>query len=140
MVRALHTPLGIQPQAAMLADLDLGQVGQAGDTELEKEKAIIATARSIPGVTLVSTVSRTPMSGCFGMAAYNVSRRMKELSIRVALDVRKSQVMSVTVGRPIVLPGWDWCWVGVALVVIMVVIGYLTVIDMTASSASVSMT
>ena len=45
------------------------------------------------------------------MAAYNVSRRMNELGIRVELDARKSQVMSVAVGRSIVLPGWDWCWV-----------------------------
>jgi ABC-type antimicrobial peptide transport system permease subunit len=37
------------------------------------------------------------------MAAYNVSRRMKELGIRVALGARKTQVMSAAVGRPIVL-------------------------------------
>jgi hypothetical protein len=35
MVRALHTPLGIQPQGAMLVDLDLNLVGQTGDAELE---------------------------------------------------------------------------------------------------------
>jgi hypothetical protein len=35
------------------------------------------------------------------MAVHNVSRRMKQLGIRVALDARKAQVMSVAVGRPI---------------------------------------
>jgi ABC-type antimicrobial peptide transport system permease subunit len=39
------------------------------------------------------------------MAAYNVSRRTKELGIRVALGARKTQVMSAAVGRPMVLLG-----------------------------------
>jgi ABC-type antimicrobial peptide transport system permease subunit len=45
------------------------------------------------------------VTGIFGMAAYNVSRRMKELGIRVALGARKPQVMSAAVGRPMVLLG-----------------------------------
>jgi predicted permease len=43
------------------------------------------------------------LTGIFGMAAYNVSRRMKELGIRVALGARTKHVMSAAVGRPIVL-------------------------------------
>lgn len=43
------------------------------------------------------------VTGIFGMAAYNVSRRTKELGIRVALGARKTHVMSAAVGRPIVL-------------------------------------
>jgi ABC-type antimicrobial peptide transport system permease subunit len=43
------------------------------------------------------------VTGIFGMAAYNVSRRMKELGIRVALGARRTQVMSAAVGRPMVL-------------------------------------
>lgn len=43
--------------------------------------------------------------GIFGMAAYNVSRRMKELGIRVALGARAKHVVSAAVGRPIVLLG-----------------------------------
>jgi predicted permease len=45
------------------------------------------------------------VTGIFGMAAYSVSRRMKELGIRVALGARQTQVMSAAVGRPIVLLG-----------------------------------
>src|ERR1700733_9230073 len=41
MVRALHTPLGIQPQGVMLADMDLSQAGLAGDLALEKQKAML---------------------------------------------------------------------------------------------------
>ncbi len=43
------------------------------------------------------------VTGIFGMAAYNVSRRMKELGIRVALGARARHVMSTAVGRPILL-------------------------------------
>src|ERR1035441_4203609 len=60
MVRALHAPLGIQPQGAMLADLDLSQVGHVA---VEKEKAMIEAVRRIPGVTAAGTVSRTPFTG-----------------------------------------------------------------------------
>jgi ABC-type antimicrobial peptide transport system permease subunit len=45
------------------------------------------------------------VTGIFGMAAYNVSRRMKELGIRVALGARSKHVVSTAVGRPIVLLG-----------------------------------
>jgi predicted permease len=63
MEHALHAPLGIQPQGAMLADLDLGELRQAGNLKLEKQQALIEAARSIPGVTAVGTVNRTPMTG-----------------------------------------------------------------------------
>jgi hypothetical protein len=49
--------------------------------------------------------SMLAVTGVFGMSAYNVSRRMKELGIPVALGARKTQVMRAAVGRPMVLLG-----------------------------------
>ena len=43
------------------------------------------------------------VTGISGMAAYSVSRRMKELGIRVALGAGKTHVMSAAVGRPLML-------------------------------------
>jgi ABC-type antimicrobial peptide transport system permease subunit len=43
------------------------------------------------------------VTGIFGMAAHRVSRRLRELGIRVALGAREAQVLSAAVGRPSVL-------------------------------------
>lgn len=45
------------------------------------------------------------VTGIFGMAAYNVSRRLKEFGIRVALGAGKQQVMSAALGRAAALLG-----------------------------------
>ena len=45
------------------------------------------------------------ISGTFGMAAYGVSRRMKELGIRVALGARPAQIMRTALKRPLILLG-----------------------------------
>lgn len=70
------------------------------------ESALIpawAATASLSVMGLLAVV--VSVTGIFGMAAYNVSRRMKELGIRVALGARTKHVMSVAVGRPIVLLG-----------------------------------
>lgn len=43
------------------------------------------------------------VTGIFGMAAYSVSRRAKELAIRVAIGARRAQVIAAAVGKPLVL-------------------------------------
>ncbi len=39
------------------------------------------------------------MTGIFGMAAYSVSRRLKELGIRVALGAQRREVLQAALGR-----------------------------------------
>jgi predicted permease len=41
------------------------------------------------------------ITGVFGMAAYSVSRRLKELGIRVALGARRSEVLKAALGRAV---------------------------------------
>jgi predicted permease len=43
------------------------------------------------------------VTGVFGMAAYSVSKRMKELSIRVALGASSASLIASAVGRPLLL-------------------------------------
>ena len=41
------------------------------------------------------------ITGIFGMAAYSVSRRMKELGIRIALGARRTEVLGAALGRAV---------------------------------------
>jgi predicted permease len=43
------------------------------------------------------------ITGIFGMAAYSVSRRMRELGIRVALGAKRSEVLRTALGRAVKL-------------------------------------
>lgn len=61
MVRALHAPLGFQPQGAMLLGIDLSQAEQTDGVALKKE--VLEAARSIPGLSAAAMVSRTPFTG-----------------------------------------------------------------------------
>jgi predicted permease len=45
------------------------------------------------------------VTGIFGTAAHNVSRRVRELGIRMALGAREAHVLSTAVGRPTALLG-----------------------------------
>ncbi len=63
MQRALHVPLGFQPQGALLADADLSDMGWTDDVLLQKQQAIAEAERGIPGVDSVGLVSRTPFTG-----------------------------------------------------------------------------
>ncbi|MGC1869658.1 MAG: ABC transporter permease [Acidobacteriaceae bacterium] len=45
------------------------------------------------------------ITGIFGLASYTVSRRMKELGIRVALGASRGQVLHAALRRPIILLG-----------------------------------
>jgi predicted permease len=43
------------------------------------------------------------ITGIFGMAAYSVSKRLKELGIRVALGAQRTEVLKTALGRPLKL-------------------------------------
>lgn len=46
------------------------------------------------------------LTGVFGLAAYSVSRRMKELGIRLALGARRGEILSAALGRAFRLLGY----------------------------------
>ena len=43
------------------------------------------------------------ITGVFGMATYTVSKRMRELGIRVALGAHRAQLMKAALGRPLIV-------------------------------------
>jgi predicted permease len=46
------------------------------------------------------------ITGIFGMAAYSVSKRLRELGIRVALGAQRTEVLKVALGRAFKLLAW----------------------------------
>jgi len=63
VVRMLHTPLGFQPEGAMLAQIDFSEMEQRGDALLEEQKAMLEAVQRIPGVTAAGAVNRVPFTG-----------------------------------------------------------------------------
>src|SRR5437763_6100267 len=63
MVRMLHTPLGFQPQGAILAEIDFSEMEPRGDALLEKQKSMLEAVQRIPGVTAAAAVNRIPFTG-----------------------------------------------------------------------------
>jgi ABC-type antimicrobial peptide transport system permease subunit len=51
----------------------------------------------------VATCETKNVTGTFGLASYTVSKRLRELSIRVALGARAKQVLSAALGRMLIL-------------------------------------
>jgi ABC-type antimicrobial peptide transport system permease subunit len=43
------------------------------------------------------------ITGIFGMAAYSVSKRLRELGIRIALGAQRKKVLQTALGRPLKL-------------------------------------
>jgi ABC-type antimicrobial peptide transport system permease subunit len=97
MTAAIERTLrGLEPNAPITVQSWLEVLG--GQNALFPARAAVV-ALGVMGLL----AAMLAVTGIFGMAAYNVSRRMKELGIRVALGARTKHVMSAAVGRPIVL-------------------------------------
>jgi predicted permease len=100
-----------RPQNEMAAALERTLSGFAPDTSIwvlswrdAMGHALFPSQAAASGLGVMGLLAAMlAVTGIFGMAAYNVSRRMKELGIRMALGARTKHVISAAVGRPIVL-------------------------------------
>jgi predicted permease len=111
-----HTTFVVRSQRAqneMAAALERTLSGFAPDASITVQSwrdamawALFPSRAAATGLGLMGLLAAMlAVTGIFGMAAYNVSRRMKELGIRMALGARTKHVMTAAVGRPIVLLG-----------------------------------
>jgi len=104
VVRSTGNPQLAAAIRSKLRDLDAGLPtfvqtwNQAMDGALFPSR-IAAVSLGILGV-MGSILSVT---GIFGLAAYSVSKRMRELGIRMALGAQRKEVLQAAVGRPLKL-------------------------------------
>ena len=97
MTAAIERALrGLEPNAPITVQSWLEVLG--GQNALFPARAAVV-ALGVMGLL----AAMLAVTGIFGMAAYNVSRRMKELGIRMALGARATHLISTAVGRPMVL-------------------------------------
>lgn len=61
MQRTLHAPIGIQPEGAVLAMLDMQMGGYSDKTALPVQRRMMEEAARIPGVTAVGTINDVPV-------------------------------------------------------------------------------
>lgn len=70
MQRALHVPLGFQPQGVVLAHADLRMAGYTGAQAVSVQKQLLEAAWTIPGVTAAASADAVPFQGGGGWFVY----------------------------------------------------------------------
>jgi predicted permease len=63
LVRSMHSNFGFEPKNALLANLNLGMAGYAGDRIPVMERRMIESIEALPGVKSVGLTSYTPLGG-----------------------------------------------------------------------------
>jgi predicted permease len=101
LVRSNRDPqeLGIALQTT-LRSLDNGLPYTINTWSRELDTALFAArAASLALGVLGALGAMLAVTGIFGMAAYSVSKRMRELGIRIALGAQRNEVLQVALGR-----------------------------------------
>lgn len=63
LVRALHVPLGFEPEGVTMAQTDLRMAGYSNEQALPVQKRLLDAARAIPGVTSATISDSIPFQG-----------------------------------------------------------------------------
>jgi predicted permease len=85
-----------------LRDLDAGLPSFIQTWSEEMNGALFASRMATISLGVLGVMgAMLSITGIFGMAAYAVSRRLRELGIRVALGARKSEVLKTALRRPV---------------------------------------
>ena len=87
-----------------LRDLDAGLPAFIQTWNDEMNGALFASRMATVSLGVLGLMgAMLSITGIFGMAAYTVSKRLKELGIRIALGARRVEVLQAALGRPLKL-------------------------------------
>jgi ABC-type antimicrobial peptide transport system permease subunit len=87
-----------------LRSLDAGLPYTISTWSKELDTALFAArAASIALGVLGALGALLAVTGIFGMAAYSVSKRLRELGLRVALGAQRKEILQAALGRPLKL-------------------------------------
>jgi ABC-type antimicrobial peptide transport system permease subunit len=85
-----------------LRELDAGLPAFIQTWDEEMNGALFASRMATVSLGVLGVMgAMLSITGIFGMAAYAVSKRLRELGIRVALGARKSEVLRTALGKPV---------------------------------------
>ena len=101
LVRSNRSPQDLAPAVQhALHEIDAGMPLTIDTWEQELGTALFAArAASIALGVLGALGAMLAITGIFGMAAYSVSKRLRELGIRIALGARRKQILATALGR-----------------------------------------
>jgi predicted permease len=85
-----------------LRELDTGLPVYIQPWSKEMDGALFASRVATVSLGVLGVMgAMLSLTGIFGMAAYSVSRRLKELGIRMALGAQRGEVLRAALGRPL---------------------------------------
>jgi predicted permease len=101
VVRSDRDPAELGPAIrSKMRDLDAGLPVYMGPWNKELDTTLFGARMAAIALGVMGVMgAMLSVTGIFGMAAYSVSKRMKELGIRIALGAQRKEVLQAALGR-----------------------------------------
>jgi predicted permease len=105
VVRSDRDPAQLAPAIrSRMRDLDAGLPVYMGPWNKELDLSLFGSRMAAMALGVMGMMGAVlSLTGIFGMAAYAVSKRLRELGIRIALGAQRKEVLQAALGRPLKL-------------------------------------
>jgi predicted permease len=105
VVRSDRDPAQLAPAIrSRMRDLDAGLPVYMGPWNKELDTSLFGSRMAAMALGVMGMMGAVlSLTGIFGMAAYAVSKRLRELGIRMALGAQRKEVLQAALGRPLKL-------------------------------------